>query len=284
MSNKRITKGLILGGILAGMFWITKGPPGKDRELPQILISAADVAHQRARWEKMRGRPPTERELKNAMDAYVRNEILYSEALAKGMDREDPRVRLALIQKMQMLMAGQADAQGISEQELESFYALRKERYKKPATLSVTQVLFKEGNTAPERAQQLLAQFEKKDPSDLILQNSGDVSMLETRVSAVSAQDLEQQFGSDFTAEVLSLPSDQWSGPIRSGFGWHIVKVFDRIPGRIPELAAIREKVENDVLYETRKAFEEQGFQEIESRYHVVMNAGAEQLLSGEKK
>jgi len=269
--------------MLAGMFWAAKGPPGKDRDMPQILITEVEVAHQRARWERMRGRPPTDRELKNAMDAYVHNEILYHEALVKGMDREDPRVRMALIQKMQMLLAGQADAQGIAKNELESFYALRKEQYKTPAKLSIKQVFFKDQNSTAQ-AKDLLLKFNETDPTDLTLQESGDVTMLDNILTAVTAQDLEKQFGTDFTAEVLSRPPNQWTGPIRSGFGWHIVKVFDRIPGRIPELAEVREKVENDLLYETRRAFKEQGFQEIASRYQIVMSDGAEQMLLGEEK
>ena len=112
---------------------------------------------------------------------------------------------------------------------------------------------------------------------------SGDVSLiLKTTLPGVTATDIEKQFGTDFTAEALSLPVDQWSGPLRSGYGWHLVKVVGRIPGRIPDLAEVRGKVERDLLYETRQAAEEQSFQEIAGKYRITMNDGAKRMLQEE--
>jgi hypothetical protein len=273
-----------LGLLLAGLLWAAQGPPGNAEDRPTILVSGAEVAHQRARWEKMRGRPPTDAELKNAVDGYVRNEILYREALSRDMDRDDPRIRLALIQKMQMLTAGQADAIAIPEQDLIAFYALRKEQYKSPAKLSIKQVFFKDENGAQERAEKLLAEFVKNEPADATWRESGDSSLLEPAMLAATALDLEKQFGTDFTAEVLSFPSDRWMGPVHSGYGWHVVRVFDRVPGRVPELAEVRSKVENDLLYETRKVSEEQGYQEIAGKYRVLISDGAEQMFYGGTK
>ena len=150
---KRVLKILALGALLAGVFWAVQGPPGGDGVRSEIVVTEADVAHQSARWEKMWSRPPSAEELKNAVDGYVRNEILYREALARGMDRQDPRVRMALIQKMRMLAAGQTDARGVTDKDLAAFFALRKEQYKIPARLSVTHVFFKADETAKSRAE-----------------------------------------------------------------------------------------------------------------------------------
>jgi len=273
---------LAIGVLLAGLFWAVKGPPGSDGVRPEIVVTEADVAHQSARWEKMWGRPPSVEELKKAMDGYVRNEILYREALARGMDRQDPRVRMALIQKMQMLAAGQADARGLTDKDLAAFFALRKEQYKIPARLSVTHVFFKDGDDAQARAEKLLAEFIEKEPSDALLREAGDSTMLEATHEAVTAEELEKRFGTDFTAEVLSLAEGKWSGPVRSAYGLHVVKVFGRVPGRIPDLAEVRDKVDNDLRYEAGKASEEQGFQEIAGKYKVAISDGAERMMQGE--
>lgn len=283
-SGSRILKGAFLGALLAGLFWAAHGPPRSGRDIPEIVVSETEVAHQRARWEKMRGRAPTEQELKHAVDGYVRNEILYREALARGMDREDPRVRMAMVQKMEMLAAGQADTQGVSDEDLKAFYALRTERYGIPARLSITHVFFKDGDGARERTQDLLGEFVKNEPTESVLHESGDASLLESSLIAVTALDLEKQFGTDFTAEVLSLSADEWEGPVRSEYGWHAVKVFDRVAGRIPALDEVRGKVEEDLLYEMREAFQEQGFQEIAGKYRVMISDGAEQMLRGTVK
>lgn len=278
----RVIRGLLLGILLAGIFWAAQGPPRNTDEIPEIIVTEADVAHQAARWEKMRGRPPTPPELKSAVDGHVRNEILYREALARGVDRQDPRVRLALIQKMEMMAAGKADAQSITEEELISFYALRKDQYRTPAKLSIKQIFFKQTNGAEEQATELLDQIITQEPSDSELSELGDVSMLEQVLNKVSATELEAKFGTEFTAEVLSLPEGQWSGPVRSGYGLHLVKIFDRQAGTTPEFAAVRDKVESDLMYENRMASQEQGYQEIAGKYQVLINEGAEQMLRGD--
>lgn len=279
MDRKKFLKVLVLGAILAGLFWVAKGPPAAEANLPEIAITEADVAHQAARYEQTWRRPPTAEELNKAIDGYVRNEILYREALARGMDREDPRVRIALIQKMEMLAVGRADAQEITDEDLNAFYSLRKERYRVPATLSLTHVLFKDGTNAQEKVASLLAQYREKDPSEEELTAAGDSTLLERVLTSVDADEIERQFGTDFTAEVLSLPADTWSGPVRSGYGLHIVRVYDRVAGRIPELEEVRDKVERDLKYEAAEAAEEQSFQEISGKYKVTVTDGAKAMM-----
>ncbi len=280
-SVRYVMKVIALGALLAGLVWAVQGPPGSDGSRPEIIITEAEVAHQIARWERLWRRPPTNEELRQAIDSYVRNEILYREALARDMDREDPRVRIALIQKMQMLAAGQADARGVTEKEISAFFALRKEKYRIPARVSLLQVFFRDGENSRARAEKLLAQFQEQEPSEAILREAGDSTMLETVQEAVTALDLEKLFGTEFTAEVLSLPEGKWSGPVRSGYGLHVVKIFDRAPGRIPELAEVRDKVKSDLQYEARRASQEQGYQEIAGKYRVVISNRAEQMLQG---
>ena len=284
LSIKYVLKVFVLGALLAGVVWAVQGPPASDNNRPEIIITEAEVAHQIARWDRLWGRLPTNEELRKAVEGYVRNEILYREALARDMDREDPRVRMALIQKMQMLAAGQADARGVTEEDLSAFFALRKEQYRIPAKVSLIQLFFKDEPDSRERADSLLAQFQKQEPTEAVLRKAGDVPMLKAVQEAVTASDLEKQFGTDFTAEVLSLPEGKWSGPVSSGYGLHVVKVFDRTPGRIPDLAEVRDKVESDLLYEARKASQEQGYQEIAGKYRVGISDRAEQMLTGEEK
>ena len=280
LSVRYVLKVFALGALLAGVVWAVQGPPGSDSNRPEIIITEAEVAHQLARWQRLWQRPPTNDELRKVIDGYVRNEILYREALARDMDREDPRVRMALIQKMQMLAAGQADARGVTEEDLSAFFALRKEQYRIPARVSLIQVFFRDGTDARARADNLLSQFQKEEPSEAIPREAGDATtMLETVQEAVTALDLEKQFGTEFTAEVLSLPEGKWSGPVRSGYGLHVVKVFDRKPGRIPDLAEVRDKVETDLQYEARRAAQEQGYQEIAGKYRVVISDRAKQML-----
>lgn len=275
---------LLLAALLAGLFWALRGPPGEGDVPTEVVITEADVAHLGARWMRQWNRPPTGEELSRAIDAYVRDEVLYREALARGMDRRDPTVRLALIQKMQLLAAGRADAQVVKEEDLASFFALRKEQYRVPTKLSMAQVYFREegaSGEAEKRAAKTLARFRAGEPGGGDVAASGDPIMLQPLYREITATDLERLFGSEFTAAAVSLPVGEWSGPVRSGYGLHLVKILERTPGRIPELEEVRGRVEDDLAYENRKAAEEQGYQEIAGKYRVVMTDEARLALGG---
>ena len=47
-------------------------------------------------------------------------------------------------------------------------------------------------------------------------------------------------FGEEFARSVLALAPGRWEGPVRSGYGLHLVLVTKRIPGRLPELSEVR--------------------------------------------
>ncbi len=270
-----------LGGLLAGGAWIVLGPPGgQDADASRIVVTGAHVAHQQAYLLRQWNRPPTATELRRAVDAYVREEVLYREALVKGMDRLDPRVRMALVQKMEMLAAGRADAQEISDADLGAFYALRKERYRVPAQLSFVQVFFKE-ESGEERAGAVVDQFGRQAPSSEQVEAAGDMTMLGAVHQDLSTTEIQKRFGPQFSAAVLELPVDRWSGPLRSPFGFHVVKVTEHIPARIPALDDVRERVMMDVRYEAGQSALEQGFLEIAGKYQVRMTEDAQRLLEG---
>ena len=63
MTARKLLKILVLGALVAGVFWAVQGPPGDDSSRPQIVISEADVAHQSARWQRMWNRSPSAEEL-----------------------------------------------------------------------------------------------------------------------------------------------------------------------------------------------------------------------------
>lgn len=58
LTVKRVLKVLLLGALLAGLFWAAQGPPGDDTSRPEIVITEAEVAHQHARWAKKWGGRP----------------------------------------------------------------------------------------------------------------------------------------------------------------------------------------------------------------------------------
>ncbi len=84
-----------------------KRPSASDRV---IVIDETDMAQLIGGWQRTWNRMPTREELKGLMENHVREEVLYQEALAEGLDRNSVVVKRALITQMEMLAEGQGEA------------------------------------------------------------------------------------------------------------------------------------------------------------------------------
>ena len=88
-------------------------PPPSRAERPTVVITAARLAQLRADLGRGTGAAPDEQAL---VARAVDEEILYREAVARGLDRNDPSVRWRLAEKMRFLVDGQAAAPGGDEE------------------------------------------------------------------------------------------------------------------------------------------------------------------------
>ena len=70
----------------------------------RIEITRADLDQFVAIFSKQWQRQPSPQELQGLIDARIREEVLYREALAMGLDKDDTIVRRRLAQKVEFLM------------------------------------------------------------------------------------------------------------------------------------------------------------------------------------
>jgi hypothetical protein len=264
---------------------LAKGPPVDGKDTARIAFTTADVAQVRATFERTWSRPPTAPELQKAFERYVRSEVLYREALERGLDRNDPVVRMSLVRKITMLGTAQAQAADPTDEELRAYFDLRVERYRIPASFSLVQVYLnrdRRPDSVEKDAEQLLETLRDRDPRAEELASLGDASMLPGAVADASEDELARTFGEEFRQAVLSLPVGEWQGPVESGFGLHLVKITRREDSRIPEWVEARDRIQADLVYEGRKAAEDQFYAEVLPRYQVVYGEGVIAALEGQ--
>lgn len=272
------------GLLLALAMMLVRGTPGDSEDASRVVFTEADVAQVRAKFMRTWNRPPTAVELRKGLEQYIRNEILYREALARNLDRADPIVRLTMVRKITMMGTAKAEAAELTDEEIQAYFALRKERYRIPATVNLMQVYLskdKRGDRVQADAAQLLESFKQREPRPRELADLGDLSMLGRVYTEMSEQDLDRTFGGEFGAAVLALTPGKWSGPIESGYGLHLLKVTHRKESRIPDLTEVGQRVITDIRYEGRKAAEDQLYAEIAPRYQVLYDKAARAVLEG---
>ena len=272
---------VILGVVVAAAILIAKGPPTGD-EARRVVVTGADVMQLRAGFMRTWQRDPTAVELRGEIEKFIRQEVLYREALARGYDRDDLVVRRAMQQKMEFLASSQAMREPPTDDEIEAYFALRKERYRLPAVVSFAQVYVspdRRGESALQDAEALLQRLRRDDPDLAEVSSWGDSIMLPAVSSGMAEQEIRSTFGDDFASSVVAQEVGDWQGPVTSGYGLHLVKVTKRQDSRIPEPKEVAARIIGDMEYEARTAAKEQLYQEIAQNYQIMLDRPVRDVL-----
>ena len=194
-------------------FWGQQDTRDQERV---ISITPGEIAWLTNSWEKTWNRPPTPEERKGLIDQYLRELVLYREAVAMGLDRDDAVIRRRLAQKLEFLSNDLITPQLPTNDELQAYFAEHLDRYQPPALVTMTQVFID-----PDlRGDQTLADAEgikqqlialKEPPNDA--RSYGDAFMLQSYYPERSEAELMKLFGSGFAKSVFELVPGQWHGP-----------------------------------------------------------------------
>ncbi|MBP6581350.1 MAG: peptidyl-prolyl cis-trans isomerase, partial [Sphingorhabdus sp.] len=97
----------------------------------------------------------------------------------------------------------------------------------------------------------------------------GAAISLPRTLEAVSTADIARDFGEEFAAGLAKLSPGDWSGPLPSGFGSHLIRLREVDPGKAARLADVRQQVENDWRSATQKAREAKAYQALLDGYTI---------------
>ncbi len=262
---------LAIGMVLFALsFWL--GRPAEDTSRV-IHISAGDVEGIKTIWAKTRFRPPTEVELEGLIESRIKEEILYREALALGLSEDDTVIRRRLAQKIEFLSEGLIDPGEPSDSDLETYLAANPEQFQEPARISFEHVYLnpeQRGKNLNQDAKALLGSFQNGDAS-VDAHNAGDPILLDTRFDLVSQVSMASTFGKEFAEGVMPLPQGQWQGPVRSGYGLHLIYVHERQETRLPDLNTVREKLRGALLSERRRDSSKKFYETLRDRYEIFV-------------
>lgn len=246
------------------------GPPQPERgDMTVIAFDEGDVQRLADRYEQTWNRPPAPEQLAAILEGEIENELLVREALALGLDRGDTVIRGRLVQKMLFLAASAAQAMEPEDQVLQAHAEAAPEAFMVPPGLSFVQVYL--GPDLPAGgADGLLDDLAAgADPG-----SAGVRSLLPTSMDMSPAPAVDAAFGSGFAAAAAALPKGIWSGPVQSGFGWHLVRLDETRAGYLPPLPDIREKVLFDWRRTQAGALTEAQLALLRQRYEVRLPDG----------
>ncbi len=265
-------------GILYAWVW-KRDDAASDRT---IRITAADIARLEAGWQARWNRFPTPEEKAGLIQAQIRESALYREAVAMGLDEDDPVIRRVLVQKLETIARDLVEISlAPTEQDLASYFEDNSDNYRPPPVITFTQVFIdpdKRGDRTLDDAEETLAKLRSLGTPPDDLDKYGDPLMLQRHFPEKTELRIAQSFGREFARLIFELQPGEWHGPVLSGYGTHLVFVTERTVFPTPTLAEVEESVRRDWIDDKREEITANYFAELLDRYQVIV----EQETSGE--
>jgi hypothetical protein len=264
----------VLGAAIFGVHaWMAPAPQTDVR--PVIEVPAGQVERLADVWRRQWQRQPTEAELRTVVEHRVREEVLYRQALALGLEKDDSMIRQRLAQKVQFLSEDIAEVADPDDATLRRFFEERAAAYVEPSALTFSHVYLSRERRGPALdvdAKRSLAVLGREPDAASGL---GDPFVLPLDFRRTSAVDVASQLGQDFAAALRDLPIGSWQGPIASPYGLHLVLVRERTEGRRPALAEVRAAVLHDYHRAKRDEANRGLLEDLRARYRIVVDEGA---------
>ena len=235
----------------------------------QIIVTSEQLKQLEDGFSNTWMRPPHEIELEGLIANHIRNEVFYREALAMGLEENDQVIRNRLRQKLELLMDNLASVNVPSQQMLETYLQENADDFKGDYQVSFIQVFVNpEEHSDPQNvALNLLKQLQEgARPEDL-----GDATLMGYSFPDYSQTDVGRRFGSDFSRQVIQVESGEWSGPLYSGMGLHLIRIDHFENGILPELSEIQSSVEREWMAKKKSEFKAATYEKLLEGYDVLI-------------
>ncbi len=245
--------------------WDAVKNEGPSQTSLNITVTSPEVTRMVSLWEKTWGRPPTPEELQGLVKEHIREEIYYREAKALGLDQNDIVIRRRLRQKMEFLSSDVVETQAVEDSILLEYYNKNMREYQAPATLSVQQIYYSDA-----QKEQAITDLQKLK-NEANINGLGEPISLPSKLENADSSQISKVFGSVFYSQIEKLEPNIWHGPIRSGFGVHLVRTSSFSPAKPLAFSDVKTKVEADWRAQAIMDKRDESYQELRDTYNVTI-------------
>ncbi len=208
------------------------------------------------------------------LNELIKKELLYQEALKKGFDKDAEYLkRVEDFKKITLvgtlLEKEMASKATVSDQDIKDYYEKHKEEFA-VGQIRASHILVKTEEDAKKILERLkkgedFAKIAKKssiDPGSA--KNGGDLGFFSAG-----------QMVPEFEAVAIKLKPGEISEPVKTKFGYHIIKVTDKKIGKSVEFEKVKSYISQRLSAEKQKGFFDSYIEELKKKYTVEINKEA---------
>jgi len=198
---------------------------------------------------------------------------LERQARALGLDSKDAVIRNMLVHNMRLLLSTKGELEP-SDEDVAAYYERERSRFSRPARMTGWHVFFskdlrRSSAATAARAAQVELDARAREPEEAV--GLGDVCPSGGRFEGQLPHQLAARFGDTFAEVAESLPEGQWSDPVETPFGAHLLLVQERTQPTTPPLSEIRPRVAAAYKSSQRRERLAAAMGELRARYEVVV-------------
>jgi hypothetical protein len=271
----------VVGGaiLFAGYSWLNR-EQADTSDLEPVRIGEGEVRWLKETWTSQWLREPTKQELQGLVTDLVTEELLAREARGMGLDENDTIVRRRLAQKLKFLVEDTWRLVEPTEEELRKYYAANAARFQTVARVSFTQIFFNPQQRKNATLDATAALFELQAPDlDDRVAMIGDRLLIDAEFRDADEQTVSSIFGPDFARAVFALSPGVWSGPVKSGYGVHLVSIANLTAAKQRPFDEVRDEVLGDWRRERESAANRYYLARLREKYGVVLDDSVKALL-----
>jgi peptidyl-prolyl cis-trans isomerase C len=268
---------------LGALIFIANGllHPAMRNDDRRIEVTRADMDRIRAVYAQQWGGAAGNADMPNLLDNFIRSEILFREGAALGLGTDDSVLRNRIVQKMEFLLQDASAIAQPTEAEMADYLASHAAAYRTPERIAFAHVFFSASLRAAHAEADARAALDKILAGKAEAEGIGDPFMLTADSAPQSHDAIATDYGPAFADAVFALPAGTpangaaWQGPIRSAFGFHLVRIVSRQPSRLPELPEIRATIHDAMMGERFQAAFDAAYAKVRAKYQVVVEPDA---------
>jgi peptidyl-prolyl cis-trans isomerase C len=261
---------LLLGGLI---FFVASFVYNKNRKDERtIVISNEKIGNIIRLYTITAGAPPNKTQLDAMIEDYIREEVFYRESLKMRLDKDDEIIRRRLSQKMEFLQSDLSVVAPPSQKQLEDFYHSHPENFRDSGSVSFTHIYFSTDNKGVDEAQRkaLMVKAKLINSGKTRAPELGDPFSLQFDYTGQNKLDIVQLFGQKPIGDSLfESPLNQWIGPVESGYGWHLIRIYERKPASIPVFENVKDKVRDEYISTMKDSLNKVVFEKLKRRYTI---------------
>jgi len=244
----------------------------RDKLSREIIVDNERIGMMVMNYKTQTGDLPSKQQLDAMIDNYIREEISYREAKKMGLDKDDEIIRRRLSQKFDFLQTDLTEATQPSDEDLKQFYDQHPELFQTEATVSFSHIYFSTDHSSDDIAKQkaLTVLQQLKNSKLQRAPEKGDRFPLQNDYTDQAVLDIQQNFGDKpILQELFKAPLHTWSGPVQSGYGWHLIFISKRNNAAAIPFESIKEDVKTKWLEATKDAQNKKTFDQLGEKYII---------------